>query len=149
MKPHQIVMAGSVGTRTECGAAATVANKTQTTFNTNARYQPASEEPGIVAVRNRRHTLILTGELTRGSARALEAEIERLCEQGVSGITLDLRELASIDPIGVAVIAFRSGLCQRRGYDFAVIPGSRFVHRVFEQAGATDVLSFREEHVAA
>ena len=151
MKTHQIVMAESVGTRTKCAAAATVANKTQTTFNKNARYQPASSAPRLVPVRSsaRPHTLILTGELDRGSARALEAEIERLCEQGVTGITLDLRELTYIDSIGVAVIAFRCGLCQRRGYEFALIPGSRLVHRAFEQAGLADVLPFQRDHVAA
>jgi hypothetical protein len=48
----------------------------------------------------------------------------------------------------VAVIAFRCGLCDRRGYDFALIPGSRFIHRAFEQAGVTDLLPFQEDHPA-
>jgi anti-anti-sigma factor len=95
------------------------------------------------------HTLIPTGELDHRSAHVLEAEIERLCEEGVTGITLDLRELTYIDSIGVAVIAFRCGLCKRRGYDFALIPGSRFVHRAFEQAGVADLLPFQEDDVAA
>src|SRR5437016_1022591 len=75
------------------------------------------------------HTLVLTGELNQRSAQTLEVEIERLCDEGVSGITLDLRKLTYIDSVGVAVIAFLCGLCRRRGYGFAVIPGSRLMYR--------------------
>jgi anti-anti-sigma factor len=151
MKRHRMASAVSVSTQNEGGAVGSVANKTQTVFNKNTRRKPASSEPSLVlaGVSVRTHTLILTGELDRGSAHALEAELEHLCEEGVTGITLDLRELTYIDSIGVAVIAFRCGLCQRRGYDFALIPGSRLIHRAFEQAGVTDLLPFREDDVAA
>jgi anti-anti-sigma factor len=151
MKRHRMASAASVGTRNEGGAVGSVANQTQTAFNKDTRRDPASSGPSFVlaGVSVRTHTLILTGELDRGSAHALEAEIERLCEEGVTGITLDLRELTYIDSIGVAVIAFRCGLCRRRGYDFAVIPGSRFIHRAFEQAGVTDLLPFQKDDVAA
>ncbi len=151
MKPHQMVMDASVDRRIESGAVATVANRMQSGFKNSTRSPRVSSEPSLVSTRVRtgQHTLILTGELDRGSARTLEGEIERLCEEGVSGITLDLRKLTYIDSIGVAVIVFRCGLCQRRGYDFALIPGSRFIHRAFEQAGVTELLPFRAKEVAA
>jgi anti-anti-sigma factor len=91
------------------------------------------------------HTLILTGELTHRSAQALEVEIERLCEEGVTDITLDLRDLQAIDPVGVAVIAFRCGLCEKRGYGFRLIRGSREIQRAFEQAGVMQILPFGDE----
>ena len=103
----------------------------------------------LASVRDWTHTLVLTGELDRASAHALEAEIERLCEEGVTGITLDLRELTYIDSIGVAVIAFRCDLCKRRGYDFALIPGSPSIQSAFEQAGLSELLPFQEDDVAA
>ena len=151
MKPHQMVMDASVAQRIESGAVATVASGTQSGFNNSTRGGRGSSEPSLVPARASAgpHTLILTGELDHGSARTLEAEIERLCEEGVTGITLDLRELTYIDSIGVAVIVFRCGLCQRRGYEFALIPGSRFIHRAFEQAGVTELLPFRAKEVAA
>ena len=151
MKPHQMVMDASVAQRIESGAVATVASGTQSGFNNSTRIRRASSEPSLVPAPAPlgQHTLILTGELDRGSARTLEGEIERLCEEGVTGITLDLRELTYIDSIGVAVIVFRCGLCQRRGYEFALIPGSRFIHRAFEQAGVTELLPFRAKEVAA
>jgi anti-anti-sigma factor len=151
MKRHQLAIAASVSTRDEDGALGSVATQTRTAFDDNARIQPVSSEatfaPASVSLRT--HTLILTGDLDGSSAHALEAEIERLCAEGVTGITLDLRELAYIDLTGVAVIAFRCGLCQKRGYDFALIPGSRFIHRVFERAGVTDLLPFQRDDVAA
>ena len=151
MKRHQTGMAASVWTGNEGGAVASVANQTQTVFNENTLTKPASKEASFVpvSVSARTHTLILTGELDRRSAHALEAEIERLCEERVTGITLDLRKLTYIDSIGVAVIAFRCGLCQRRGYEFALIRGSQSVHRAFEQAGVSELLPFQEDEVAA
>jgi len=95
------------------------------------------------------HTLVLTGALTHRSAQALEGEIERLCDEGVTAITLDLRQLVHIDSIGVAVVAFRCGLCQRRGLGFTLIPGSQPIQRVFEQAGVSELLPFQVDEVAA
>ncbi|HEX4484025.1 MAG TPA: STAS domain-containing protein [Solirubrobacteraceae bacterium] len=94
------------------------------------------------------HTLVLSGALTHRSAHSLEVEIERLCASGVTTITLDLDELTQIDSIGVAVIAFRSGLCKRRGYEFALVGGSRGVRRAFEQAGVAYLLPLPGEEVA-
>jgi anti-anti-sigma factor len=88
------------------------------------------------------HTLRLEGELSHRTAHALEVEIEQLCEQGVTDITIDLRELRGIDPVGVAVIAFRWGLCERRGYGFRLIEGSAGVQREFARAGVLDLLPF-------
>jgi anti-anti-sigma factor len=95
------------------------------------------------------HTLILTGELTQRSAHALESEIERLYERGVARVTLDLRQLAYIDSIGVAVISFCCGLWRRRGYGLALVPGSRPVQRAFEREGVIATLPFENDEVNA
>ena len=70
MKPHQMVMDASVAQRIESGAVATVASRTQSGFNNSTRDRRASSEPSLVPTRARtgQHTLILTGELDRGSA---------------------------------------------------------------------------------
>ncbi|HUA74755.1 MAG TPA: STAS domain-containing protein [Solirubrobacteraceae bacterium] len=98
----------------------------------------------MASVSRRMHTLILTGALDRGSVHQVETELERLCEEGVSGITLDLRGLTHIEAIGVSVIAFRCGLYQRRGYEIALIRGPRVVQRAFEQAGLGELLPFQD-----
>ena len=111
----------------------------------------ASGEPhlALAPVSPWTHTLVLSGELNHRSAHVLEAEIDRVCEEGVTGIIVDLRGLTEIDSTGVAVIAFRSGLCRRRGYDFTLIPGSAAIHSAFEQAGMLDLLPFAADEVAA
>jgi anti-anti-sigma factor len=111
--------------------------------------EPVARELVLTSVNTWNHTLILTGELTHRSAHALEVEIERLCEEGVTDITLDLRDLVGIDPVGVAVIAFRCGLCEKRGYGFRLIRGSKAVQRAFDKAGVTSLLPFLDEDVAA
>jgi anti-anti-sigma factor len=150
MKRHQMAMAASADDY-DGGAVAAVAVQTQIAAPQRARRASHGQRRAgfaPVGVGEREHTLILTGELDSHSANALEAEIERLCEEGVTKITLDLRQLKYIDPVGVAVIAFRCRLCQRRGYGFALIRGERTIHRAFEQAGAATRLPFREDELA-
>lgn len=88
-----------------------------------------------------RHRLVLTGKLDCRSASELEEEIDCLCQEGVTILTLDLRQLDAIDPTGAMVVAFCGTACRRRGHDFAVIPGSRLIHRALTEAGATDLLT--------
>jgi anti-anti-sigma factor len=95
------------------------------------------------------HTLVLIGELDRASTATLEAAIEGVCESEREGITLDLSELTFIDATGVAVIVFRCHWCQRRGYEFALVPGRPPVQRVFELAGASRRLPFVEDQPSA
>jgi anti-anti-sigma factor len=123
------------------------ADRAHTAFEKNTRAQAASSEPHLVLADAKfwTHTLVLTGELDSRSAHTLEAEIEHLCEEGVTGITLDLRGLAYIDWIGVAVIAFRCDHCKRAGYEFALIPGSPLIQHAFEEAGVSDSLPFQDK----
>jgi anti-anti-sigma factor len=146
MSSHQIAMATSA--RQDDEPVVAIANESQTvviddgahgsTLASEASFAPASAGA-------REHTLILTGELDSSSAHALETAIEHLCEEGVTSIKLDLRDLTHIDTIGVAVIAFRCRLCQRRGCDFSLIAGGPMIHRAFEQAGVAGLLPFNDE----
>lgn len=150
MKRHKMATAASVGACDDGPVASVAARAHGATEEKSTYTPPAPSEAGFMpsSVSVREHTLILTGELDSSSAHALEAEIERLCEEGVTSITLDLRELRYIDPVGVAVIAFRCRLCRRRGYEFALIPGGRMIHRAFEQAGIAGLLPFQDDDLA-
>jgi anti-anti-sigma factor len=151
MKRHRTAAGIRLVARSERGMMQAAVNRTDTVHKRSGPTQARARKPSLTLASpsGRTHTLVLTGELDRRSAPMLEAEIERLYEDGVVGLTLDLRELTYIDPIGVAVIAFRCGLCRRRGYDFSLIPGSRLIRRAFEQAGVTDLLPFRDDDLAA
>jgi len=150
MKRQLMTSAASVGTRSERGGSRSLTTKTRAAFDSSTQAAQTTSEPPptLTSVGVWKHTLTLTGALDHNSAHELEAEIERLCEEGVTSITLDLRELTYIDSIGVAVIAFRCNLCKRRGYDFAVIPGSRLIQRAFEQAGVTNLLPIEQDSLS-
>ena len=131
MERHHMTMAASVHARTDEDTVGSVATHVRAAINnTIERPDQVSAQTSFVEpdIGLRMHTLVLTGSLDRSSVHSLEAEIERLCEEGVTGITLDLRQLTDIDAFGVAVIAFRCGLCRRRGYDFALIRIHQLIH---------------------
>ena len=101
MERHLTTSTGATSTRNEGSTTAIgviraeAAFNRNTAFDSNKRAWPARREPhpGSESVSVWMHTLILTGELTHGSAHTLEVEIERLFKEGVTGITLDLRQL--------------------------------------------------------
>ncbi len=152
MKGQPTTSTVRIGTRDGSDTAAHgLAGPPGAAFDASAQPEPVGKKPRA-ALRSAgmwTHTLVLTGELTRRSAHALETEIEDLCEKGVTGITLDLRQLTYIDSVGVSVIAFRCGLCQRQGYAFSLIPGARFIQRAFEQAGIVEELPFKPDEIAS
>ena len=157
MERHQTTSTGSINTSSEGNTTGLVVMRADTTCDGNTAFDrtrrawstrnqphPLSESVSIWM-----HTLIPTGELTHRSAHTLEVEIERLFEEGVTSITLDLRQLTHIDPIGVAVIAFRCRLCKRQGRGILLIAGPKCVQRAFEEAGVIDRLPFQEDVLAA
>jgi anti-anti-sigma factor len=91
------------------------------------------------------HTVLLLGELDRASAPALEAEIERLCAIGVEALTLDLNGLTRIDAIGVSVIIYRRGWCERRGCELALLADTPLVREAFTLAAGGERVPFVRE----
>ncbi len=89
-------------------------------------------------------TLVLRGALDHATAIGLEIAIERACELNPGPLTLDLRELASIDWAGVMVISFRCRLCLQRGHELTLIAGPPQVQDVFAHAGLLGELPFVE-----
>jgi anti-anti-sigma factor len=129
----------------EAASNPTSASDGMTSLSVAANSQP---HPTLASTLIWRHRLILTGKLDYRSAAELEEEIECLCQEGVTNLTLDLRQLEAIDSTGATVIAVRGAACKRQGHDFAVISGSRVIHRALVEAGATDLLTLdRNESV--
>jgi anti-anti-sigma factor len=151
MERHPTTSTVRIVKRNEGGGRGVGAKRSNAALDRSIRTAPTRGQSAAPSARARvwTHTLVLTGALTHRSAQALESEIERLCDEGVNAITLDLRQLAHIDSVGVAVVAFRCGLCQRRGLGFTLIPGSQPVQRAFEQAGVSELLPFQVDEVAA
>jgi anti-anti-sigma regulatory factor len=88
-----------------------------------------------------RHKLILTGRLDHSTVADLEDEVECLCEEGVTILIIDLRQLGAIDSVGAKAIACRGAACRKQGRDFAVIPGSPVVNSALAEVGAESLLA--------
>ena len=86
------------------------------------------------------HTLILKGDLDHHSAAELEDELVCLLEEGVTALTLDLRELHELDSRGAHVIALQSALFKGRGRRFGVLAGSPAVQGALAATGGPDLI---------
>jgi anti-anti-sigma factor len=143
MKRHLTLSTTSQYARSQDDTAETVADRARAgdgeiSLSEAAHVHP---RPTPASVPVWRHKLILTGKLDYRSAPELEEEIECLCQEGVTTLTLDLRQLDEIDSTGVTAIAFRGTACKRQGHDFAVIPGSRVIRSALAEAGAANLLA--------
>ncbi len=101
------------------------------------------------AVRDGRHTLVLSGELDIASAAELKAMLLELARDGTTGITLDLRGLTFMDSTGLFMVLFAKELSDRHGYDLSLIPGPPKIQRVFELTALLDVLPFQTDDASA
>ena len=86
------------------------------------------------------HTLVLKGDLDHHSASELEDELVCLLEEGVTALTLDLRELHELDSRGAHVIALQSALFKGRGRRFGVLAGSPAVQCALAATGGPNLI---------
>jgi len=95
-----------------------------------------------------RRRLMLRGELDMAGAPELEAAIERACDDGVSEIEIDLRELDFIDSSGLRAILLAREMCAQAGRGFFLVPAMRSSPRMlFETAGLVDKLPWRPRRI--
>jgi anti-anti-sigma factor len=143
MKLHLTVSTSSQHAFDECDTAEAVTDRTPAADRQAGLSETMHARPQLTIASEPvwRHKMILTGELDHRSVSEFEEEIECLCEEGVTALTLDLRQLDAIDSTGVTSIAHRGAVCKMGGHGFAVIPGSRVVRRSLVEAGAMDLLT--------
>ncbi len=143
MQRHPTSSTTSLYARNQNDTAEAVADRTRVGEGEISLSEAAPARPRLTLASEPvwRHELILTGRLDYRSAPELEEEIECLCQEGVTILTLDLRQLEAIDSTGVTAIAFRGTACKREGHDFAVIPGSRAIRSALAEGGAANLLT--------
>ncbi len=90
------------------------------------------------------YTLSLSGELDLAGAPELVSRVRPLCENGASGLTLDLSALRFIDSTGLAAVVQTGTLCDEHECRFELVQGPRQVRRLFEIAGLLKALPFRD-----
>ncbi len=82
----------------------------------------------------------MRGTLDEDLTAELEEELECLCEEGVTSVVLDVRELRALEPLGAQAIAAGGAFCRQRGRDLQVISGSPDVEQLLSRVGAGDLL---------
>jgi anti-anti-sigma factor len=84
-----------------------------------------------------------TGELDLSGAAVLQAEIDRLVDDGeLAGVVLDLRGLEFLDSSGLRLVVLADMQAREAGRRFALVRGDETVHRVFEITRMSDRLDF-------
>jgi anti-anti-sigma factor len=91
-------------------------------------------------------TLTPVGELDMASAPELQSAIESVWRDGITDLSLDLRELDFIDSTGVRLMIEVVKRCQFAGCQLEVIRGIDGVQRVFDLCGLEDAVPFRNGH---
>jgi stage II sporulation protein AA (anti-sigma F factor antagonist) len=94
------------------------------------------EETGDAAVVTPR------GELDLATQAQLRDVLE--AHTGRGSLTLDLSALGFLDTSGMRLILETAEAARRDGFDFTVVPGGPAVQRLFEVAGVSDLIPFRD-----
>ena len=77
---------------------------------------------------------------------ATQAELRAVLERHAAGcVTLDLGELRFIDSSGLRLILETAEAARRDGHDLVVLPGVPAVQRLFDLAGVTELVPFRDQ----
>src|SRR5262249_34912111 len=77
----------------------------------------------------------LGGELDRAAAPELERELERLLEQPLRRLTLDLAEVSFLDSSGLGALCRAQEVSEQRGVDLRLVSVPEHARRVLEITG--------------
>jgi anti-anti-sigma factor len=82
------------------------------------------------------------GELDMATQGELRTALGECAARGA--VTLDLSGLRFIDTSGLRLILETTEAARRDGFAFAVLPGSPAIQRLFDVAGVTELVPFRD-----
>jgi anti-anti-sigma factor len=83
-----------------------------------------------------------SGELDMATVGQLEDRFREAHEQGFKRLVVDLGELDFMDSTGLTLLTRWTLGAQADGYEFAVVPGSERVRRLFELTGLSAHFEF-------
>ena len=84
----------------------------------------------------------LVGELDLAEVEPLQAELERLCSNGLSALTVDLSGLEFLDSTGLHVLLRLRSRCESQQLALRLVPGPASVQRLFRITGTDTQFSF-------
>lgn len=95
-------------------------------------------------VRSGCRTLMLTGELDRGTVAALQRALRRACAAGEEELVLDLHQLSFVDSTGLRSFLWAKALCEEYGCTLLMTGAQRHIERLFELTGLSHELPLRQ-----
>jgi anti-anti-sigma factor len=84
------------------------------------------------------------GELDLDTASLLEHELSAARGAGADRLVLDMRELTFMDSTGLRLVIRWDTAAEEEGFEFAIVPGSEVVQRVFRLTGMQEHLKVAE-----
>jgi anti-sigma B factor antagonist len=84
----------------------------------------------------------LAGELDLSCTRQMEERFAEIDVQAPARVVVDLGGLEFIDSSGLRMLLLADARAREHGYELVLCPGREPVQRVFEMAGALDILRF-------
>lgn len=96
-------------------------------------------------VSERRHRLVLSGELDMHAAATLEACLHQVCASGASSLIMDLSQLTFMDSTGVRMTLLARQLCAQQECEFLLIQGPSQIRLLFEVTGLLNHLPFQNQ----
>jgi anti-sigma B factor antagonist len=89
-------------------------------------------------------TVRLRGELDLAEVATLQAELDRLCSNGLSALTVDLSGLDFVDSTGLHALLRLRGRCESQQVSLQLVPGPPAVQRLFRLTGTDVQFTFLE-----
>ena len=87
---------------------------------------------------------MVSGELDLASSAALEDELVRVAESGVTQLVIDLRELEFMDSTGLSTLVKAHQRAEETGQGFGLVRGPQQVQRLLSLTGVEDRLTFAD-----
>jgi anti-sigma B factor antagonist len=89
------------------------------------------------------------GDLDLDTVHRVESALAELREEGCANLVLDLRGLTFMDSTGLRLVIRWHTAARDEGFQFAIVPGSEVVQRVFRLTGMDAHLTVAEPPPAA
>jgi len=104
-----------------------------------------TEDVAITEERNgAASTVTVRGEIDVASAPALRNTLHAVCEEGVTSVTVDLRQVTFLDSSALGVLVGALRRCRERDSRFQLVVDSPRLRKIFEITGLNSVFDIVE-----
>ena len=103
-----------------------------------SHFRVATQNDGRAAV------IVVSGELDLASSAALEEELDRVADSGVTHVIIDLRQLEFMDSTGLSTLVKAHQRADEARWEFGLVRGPQQVQRLLSLTGVDERLTFAD-----